>query len=318
MQPNLAFPIAAWLGLFALPAAASQSRVEAALTNITTLERPGQDGLATFWDGNAYIQCRSMVDRSLRCEAAGTFMQPSLARVLLPAGIARLGALGWQLDPSFGNYVQTFPPGLPVSRIAEAVVQALRDGYAIEAAQIKVESDWIASEPCPPRNGPTQNLAGLINDSAAMARFAVRGCAYRPREVEERPRPRADMIDIYRARVSGEIQRLRVNLNRRVYVAIQTGAGYVQCAPQPPQAIYCEAQSAESWPLLTRILTPDRLARLKAAGYAEPGRTPNYWKTYPLDSVTDRALAEELLGLLHDVYGYDGAPKLVFDSERKS
>jgi hypothetical protein len=29
-------------------------------------------------------------------------------------------------------------------------------------------------------------------------------------------------------------------------------------------------------------------------------------------------MAEELLGLLHDVYGYDGAPKLVFDSERKS
>jgi hypothetical protein len=37
-----------------------------------TLLRPGQDGLATVWDGNKYVQCRLMADRTLRCEAAGT------------------------------------------------------------------------------------------------------------------------------------------------------------------------------------------------------------------------------------------------------
>src|SRR5256885_5868578 len=60
----------------------SASRVEAALTNISTLERVGQDGLATIWDGNKYVQCRRRPDQTLRCETAGALMQPSLSRVL--------------------------------------------------------------------------------------------------------------------------------------------------------------------------------------------------------------------------------------------
>lgn len=87
---------------------ASQSRVEAALDNITALNRPRQDGYATIWDGNKYVQCKRLPDRSLRCEASGTLMQSSLERVLTPERVARLTALGWRLDPSFGNYVQTF------------------------------------------------------------------------------------------------------------------------------------------------------------------------------------------------------------------
>jgi hypothetical protein len=49
----------------------NQSRIEAALSNIVSLERPGQDGLALVWDGNKYVQCRRMADHSLRCEAGG-------------------------------------------------------------------------------------------------------------------------------------------------------------------------------------------------------------------------------------------------------
>src|SRR5262245_39164339 len=78
---------------------ANQSQVEAALTNIMTLQRPGQTGLATIWDGNKYVQCRPLADRSMRCEAAGTLMQPSLRRVLSADRIARLGAQGWRLNP---------------------------------------------------------------------------------------------------------------------------------------------------------------------------------------------------------------------------
>jgi hypothetical protein len=298
---------------------ASQSRVEAALTNIMTLTRPGRDGLATIWDGNKYVQCRRMPDQALRCESAGTLMQPSLGRVLVPERIARLGALGWHLDPSFGNHVQTFPAGLPVSQIAESILQALREGYDADVANLEVQSDWIKSQPCPPRNGPTQNLAGMINDSPAMAKTAVYGCAYRPAPDDEPPalvRTKADLINIYRPRVSGEIQRLRVNIDRRVFFIVDTGGGYVQCAPRPPQAIYCEAQSAESWPVLARILTPERVARLHAAGFADPGRAPNYWKTYPTDKFSDTAIAEELLTILHDVYGYNGSPKIIFKTER--
>src|SRR5437588_4378491 len=104
---------------------AHQARVEAALANITTLQRPGQDGLATVWDGNKYVQCRRRLDQALRCEAAGTLMQPSLGHVLMPERVVRLEALGWQLDPSFGNYAQTFPADLSAKETAARILLVL-------------------------------------------------------------------------------------------------------------------------------------------------------------------------------------------------
>jgi hypothetical protein len=301
-------------------ASASQAAVEAAISNIMMLQRPGQDGLATVWDGNKYVQCRLLADRTLRCEAAGALMQPSLGRVLVPERTARLTALGWRLDPSFGNYVQDFASSRSARQVAEQILQALREGYDADITNLDVQSAWIASSPCPPRNGPTQNLAGSINDSRSMAATAVHGCAYQPKAVEgSRPpvRAKADLVDVYGARLTGEIQRLRVNLQRKVFVVIDTGGGYLQCGPQTsPPAIYCEAQSAESWPVLARILTPERIARLYAAGFADPGRAPNYWKTYGLDNSNDAAIADELLTILHEVYAYDGTPPLRFGSEQ--
>jgi hypothetical protein len=305
-----------------LPVQGSEERVEAALTNIVTLLRSNQDGLAAFWDGNKYVQCRRMADSALRCEAAGTLMQPSLARVLTPERVARLAALGWQLDPSFGNYVQTFPAGIGMRQIADRVLNVLREAYDADLTQLEVRTDWIKSEPCPPRNGPTQNLAGMINDGLAMAATAVYGCSYKPAP-ETGPAPliraKAEVLDLYRARVIGEIQRLRVNIDRPdfVFVVVDTGAGYVQCGPErSAQAIYCEAQSVESWPVLARILTPDRVAALHAAGFADPGRSPNYSRNYPAGEFTDGAIAEALLSILCDVYGYNGVPALVFQSEK--
>lgn len=299
---------------------ASQPRVEAALTNIMTLQRPGQEGLATIWDGNKYVQCRWTPDRALRCEAAGALMQPSLGRVLSPERIARLDALGWHLDPSFGNYVQTFPAGLPVTQVADNILQALKEVYDADLTSLEIQSDWIKSSACPPRNGPGQNLAGMINDSPAMAATALRGCTYRPAPEHGPPslvRAAADLINIYGARVSGEIQRLKVNIDRRIFVVLDTGGGYMQCGTQSsPRAIYCEAQSAYSWPVLARILTTDRVARLRAAGFADPGRGPNYWKIYPVDDFSEAAISEELLTILHDVYGYNGSPKLEFKTEK--
>lgn len=302
------------------PPAPIRPRVETALANLTTLTRPGQDGYATIWDGNKYVQCRRMPDQALRCEAAGALMQPSLGRVLGPERIARLTALGWNLDPGFGNYVQAFPAGMPVGEAADRIIQTLGEGYGADLANLEVQTDWLRSEPCPPRNGPSQNLAGMISDDPAMAATAVYGCAYRPepdRESAALVRAATDLIKVYGARVSGEIQRLRVNVDRRIYVVLDTGGGYVQCAPQSaPPAIYCEAQSAESWPVLARILTPDRVARLHATGFADPGRAPNYWKSYPIAELSDAAIADELLTLLYEVYGYNGVPKLRFATEK--
>jgi hypothetical protein len=300
------------------PAQIGQARVEAVLGNLTSLVRPGQIGLASAWDGDKYVQCRRLADRSLRCEAAGAQMQPSLARVLTPDHVARLTALGWRLDPAFGNYAQSFPSSWPDSRIASLILQTLTAGYDADLSQLDADSDWVADEPCPPRNGPGQNLAGLIDDAASMADTAIHACAYSPApDLAPTVRSAADLIAAYGPRVTGEIQRLRVNLDRHVYIAVQADLGYVQCQPQTaPRAIYCEAESADSWPALGALLTPDRVQRLHAAGFADPGRAPNYSKAYPLDRYDDATIARELLTLLHDVYGYTGAPALTYATEK--
>jgi hypothetical protein len=64
-------------------------------------------------------------------------------------------------------------------------------------------------------------------------------------------------------------------MHRRVFVVFDVGLGYVQCEPQTePNGLYCEAQSTDSWPALAAVLTPERIARLHAASYADPGRGP--------------------------------------------
>jgi hypothetical protein len=304
---------------FAQPTQPSKARVEATLQNILNLDRPGQDGYATIWDGNKYVQCKRLADRGLRCEAAGMLMQPSLERVLTPERVGQLAALGWRLDPSFGNYVQTFPAGISTGAVADRILQVLATAYDADTANLQVESRWVRSELCPPRNGPTQNLAGMVNDAPAMAATAIYACAYKPKQNAGPNLPLGsteELIDFYGVKVTNEIQRLRVNIDRNVFAVFEVGIGYVQCRPDArPPSIYCEAQSAESWEALASILTPERVARLHAAGFADPGRGPNYWKVYQIDQPDDSAIAREILTILHDVYGYNGQPALKVKTE---
>jgi hypothetical protein len=290
----------------------ANSRIDEALQNITTLVRAGRIGYAAFWDGNKYVQCRRMPERAVRCEAAGTTMQSSLRSVLSGDRLSRLAALGWALDPSFGNYAQTFPADLPTSRVADQILRTLTEAYAAEPSNLKVQTEWVADVACPPRHGPSQNLAGLISDVPSMRKYALRACSYTPdSQTPQTAKSSAELVAIYGATATAEIQRLRINAGRNVYVSFNAGIGYVQCMPEtPPTAMYCEAQSAESWPALVTILTDERVSRLRAAGYADPGRAPNYWKSYPLDKFSDAAIATELLTILHEVYGYTGATKL--------
>jgi hypothetical protein len=232
--------------------------------------------------------------------------------VLTGDRLNRLAALGWALDPSFGNYVQTFPADWPTGPIAIHILRTLTEAYAAEAPGLEVQTGWIADTPCPPRNGPSQNLAGLVNDAPSMQKTGLRACSYKPdSETPQLANSSAELIALYGATATAEIQRLRINAGRQVYVSFNAGIGYVQCMPETsPSAIYCEAQSEESWPALATILTPERLSRLRNVGYADPGRAPNYWKNYPMDKFSDAAIAAELLTILHEVYGYTGATKL--------
>lgn len=160
---------------------------------------------------------------------------------------------------------------MSASEVADKILQVLAERYNADLANLEVESDWIVSQPCPPRNGPSQNLAGTINDAPAMAATAILGCAYMP-PASPFIYSAADLISGYGPRVTGEIQRLRVNADRRVFVVLETDACYVQCQPQTsPSAVYCEAQSADSRPVLASILTSERVAPLHAAGFSDPG-----------------------------------------------
>jgi hypothetical protein len=296
--------------------AATRALMAAALRNIQVLDRPGSNGYATFWDGNKYVQCGQAKGGGFRCEAAGAAMQPSLAPILTPEKVRGLLEQGWKLDPSFGNYVRVFPAKAPLDTVSAQILLLLTGVYAADAGRLEVETTWVPSEPCPPRNGYSQNLAGMIDDAAAMRATAVYACAFVPPTAAPAGASAALLIARYGPRVTAEIQRLRVNLQRRVYVAFDTDIGYVQCEPQTsPSVIYCEAQSADSWPALSTVLTPDRIARLHAAGFADPGRAPNYWKEYPVEQVGDAAISAEILTLLHDVYGYDGGQPLKIETE---
>ena len=305
--------IVSWPTTFAAFAEqAAGTRIDEALQNITTLVRAGRIGYATIWDGNKYVQCRRMPDRALRCEAAGASMQPSLKNVLTGERLARLMTLGWTLDPAFGNYALTFSADTPTNRVADRILQTLTEAYGAETANLELKTDWVADVACPPRNGPSQSLAGLISDAPSMRKFALRACSWTPdTDTPQTAKSSVELIAIYGATTTAEIQRLRINAGRDVYVSFNAGIGYVQCMPEtPPTAMYCEAQSAESWPALTTVLTDERVARLRSVGYADPGRAPNYWKSYPLDKFSDAAIADELLTILHEVYGYTGATKL--------
>jgi hypothetical protein len=309
--------LALWAAISPSVAQTPNIRIDEALQNITSLVRAGRVGYATFWDGNKYIQCRRISDRSLRCEAAGTSMQPSLKNVLTADRLTRLAALGWMLNPSFGNYVQIFPADMPTDRAADHVVRALAEAYAANVNDLDVATSWVVDTPCPPRNGPSQNLAGMVNDAPSMRATAVRTCFYTPpAATPQTASSAAELVGIYGTSTTAEIQRLRINATRRIYTVFDAGIGYIQCAPEvPPVAIYCEAQSAESWAALTTVLTPERVARLHNAGYADPGRSPNYSKSYALDKYKDAAIASEILTILYEAYGYTGATKLKTTTE---
>jgi hypothetical protein len=220
--------------------------------------------------------------------------------------------------------------------VAKAVLTALLQGYRIDPSELKYKSDRIVSKACPQRNGPSHNLAGVILESPAMASSAVYGCAYRPSgpagdsatlpiaptKEDAGASDTADGLEssamaLEQSLIAQEIARLSSHIGgARTYAIFDAGVGYLQCEPiKEDYAIYCEAASAESDPALAAVLTAQRVAALRAAGFTEPGLRQNYWRYYKLSEFSDDAIAAALLGLLRDVYGYDGFETIQIEDE---
>jgi hypothetical protein len=60
----------------------------------------------------------------------------------------------------------------------------------------------------------------------------------------------------------------------------------------------------------TRATRDDPKPASSELSFADPGRAPNYSKTYTTDQFDDTAIASELLTVLHDVDGHTGQPTL--------
>ena len=67
--------------------------------------------------------------------------------------------------------------------------------------------------------------------------------------------------------------------------------------------------------MLAGVLTPSRIERLHSAGFADPGYSPNFQKTYQRDTADNADMAHQLLTILFEVYGYDGVKKLRIETE---
>ena len=114
------------------------------------------------------------------------------------------------------------------------------------------------------------------------------------------------------ARLGAAMTWLRGDPRRGLYVFF-TPDTYVECRPGPARGtIDCLAPCPDAWPWLEKVLTPQRIARLHAAGYADPG--VEYSKEYLAGEPAD-VIAAELIALLHDAYDYRGMPPLILTAE---
>ena len=90
--------------------------------------------------------------------------------------------------------------------------------YQANVEKLFAEIKVTARTDCPPRNGPSQPLAGMINPQPFLVAVALRACAYDPQKNQPLHRfgPRstaADLIDYYRPFMAEELRRLRETRN---------------------------------------------------------------------------------------------------------
>lgn len=296
------------------------------------------DGLLTVAYGGIFVQCLSTHAPSWRCEAAGLRGQPWLSHVMTHEGAAFFAKYGFQLDPATGNYRRDLARTTRPEQLASLIVNTLSGGYGVDladpevAADLEIHEEWLLLEsPCHLRMRANNVDGGaLVTPEYGWENrnYADTSCSVAPPapdvDVPTEPTPSAppsSLVDLdayYGAAIAAELTRLEQRKeDEDRYSIFSVSAGYIQCqADLDDRKLYCEAASADAvGPPLAGVLTPERAALLLKAGFKPPGRTMNFWRYYPYARYDQRTVAHALLAVLHDCYGYAGAPALMLSTE---
>ena len=321
-----------------LPATAAPSleqRIVSAALQVLIPRPTDLDGVLTVASGGIYVQCLEHAPAAnWRCEAAGFEGQSWLYHVLTVDRQKALIAKGFEPDSRTGNFLRIVPRTLPPAELAALIVSVLADGYGVQRDDVDVYADWLVHRRCPIRLG-ANNVSGgaIITPQYAFAnvRYATTSCTieasakslnYRDPSIRIPQAPGAGAVDLdarYGSAMAAQLRRVqgRTPEDDR-YAIFSVGTGYVQClADLDDKAMYCEAASDDAiGPSLDLILTPARKQALIKAGFRPPGQSINYARYYPFKDYDSRRLARTLLAVLHDAYGYEGAPELMLSTER--
>ena len=333
-----------WLGVLLLagllggPGVAAASAPMAKIVNgvrqVLVPERPAADGVLTVADGNFYLQCLNRPRNSFwQCESAGLEGESWLHYALTPARQERLNTLGFRVDPSSGNFVSRIPRKTEPETLAALLEQVLAEGYGVPPDEIQVYADWLASVPCHTRIGADADNGGsILTPSWGYMKDAVDGCSLTkvpmpadlPAPSPPTPPSKAPPASLaaldkrYAEAIAKQLDRLRNGAEKQDIWAIFTAdIAYIQCQyDHDGRQMYCEAASVDAiGPELAPFLTPARQHLLVRAGYHEPGRVMNYWRYYRSDQYTPAKIANSMLAVFFQAYGYRGTPALTLVTE---
>jgi len=293
-------------------------------------EEKTKDGVLTVHDNNLFVQCLgSHFLPAWRCEAAGFEGQPWLHHVLTPERQALLATIGFKPDPQFGNFILMVPKTTDVDTLAALILRVLTDVYAVKPEDIDVKAEWLPFRRCHRRIMAGHDLGGaILTPTFGFKKDGGKGCRLESdtdAQNYDDPAaiiPAARGIDVdarYLPAMTNELSRVeRADKALKAYVIFITGPAYVQClrGDGADDGMYCEAVSEDAvGKPIERILTPERKAKLTQAGFAPPGKVMNYSRFYPAGQYDMPRLAKVLLGILKDVYGYQGAPPMKVHTE---
>lgn len=302
------------------------------IQQVLTPRRPKLDGILTVRDNTLFVQCINRAEASsLRCEAAGLEGEPWLRNVLTRERQDMLIARGFKPETTYGNFIRTFPRSIKPGQLAETILGVLTQIYGADADNIEALTDWLPAQACHPRIMASHDRGGSI--ATPQWGFAVDigpGCKIVTNTVGmnyDAPdvvtpgassASQADLDERYGAAIATQIKRLEAaHQSDDIWVIFEAGVPYVQCAPDTEDnKLYCEAASEDAIGApLARLLTADRRQKLIAAGFEPPGKVMNFRRFYPLDQYDATAIAHALLAVLHDSYGYNGAPPMMLKTE---